>query len=250
MVGLIFIQKKKIVFFGENHETKIEIFDYETEKEKYKTAFKNFVKTIDSKEKLNSYELGIWIMLLEAANNNGIVDDEAIKTWAKDHAKEVETYADYLEDYSKRKLKQQGLLTFDTVTVWGGKSEVDITSEKGEQLFDRLIQFQNHLGDIYIGDYADDSNKLTFTEVLIWASIFGENDKITKQFEQLVPDSQEEYPVSIYSYWYWHGIYDFRSNYTAGLTSGGFSSGTSGLGGSTSAGGGAGAGGGGGGGAR
>lgn len=243
--------EEKSSFFGKKHETEIEIFDYEAEKEKYGTSFKEYVNSIKAGENPASYDLGMWLMLLDAADGTGVIDDDTIKSWAKDHAKEVEEYADYLEDYSKRKLEQNGLITFDTIKVWGQESKIAVASNEGEELFDRLIQFKNHIENANIENYVDDSKEISFTELLIWASVFGENKTINDQFENLVPEPDQESSPYIYPYWSWYGTHGFCRNYSEGLASGGFSSAaSSGLGGATSAGGGAGAGGGGGGGAR
>lgn len=243
--------EEKSGFFGKNYETEIEIFDYEVEKEKYEISFKEYVSSVKAGEQVEPYDVGIWLMLLDAADSRGMIDDGAIKAWAKNHAKEVESYADYLVDYSKLKLEQNGLVAFDTVKVWGQENKIAVASDEGEQLFNRLIQFKNHIENANIKNYVDDSKEITFTELLIWASVFGENEMIDKQFESLIPEPDQESSAYIYPYWYWYGTHGFSRNYSEGLASGGFSSAaSSGLGGATSAGGGAGAGGGGGGGAR
>lgn len=233
--------EEKSSFFEKKHETEIEIFDYEAEKEKYGTSFKEYVNRIKAGENPESYDLGMWLMLLDAADGTGLIDDDTIKSWAKDHAKEVEEYADYLEDYSKRKLEQNGLVTFDTIKVWGQESKIAVASNEGEELFDRLIQFKNHIENANIENYVDDSKEISFTDLLIWASVFGENKTINDQFENLVPEPDQDSSAYIYPYWYWYGTHGFCRNYSEGLASGGFSSAaSSGLGGATSAGGGGG----------
>lgn len=243
----------------EDYETTIELFDYEEERQKYSRSFKEYTEDIQMYEE-DTYENGLWLMLLEAADRTGFLTDDRMRRWAKKHAKEVEVYAGYLVDYSKDYLEKNGYLSFREITVWGTHHEVAVAAPKGEELFDRLVQFDNYLEEVELAGFQNETSRLSFEELLLWSVLFYRREEITDQFEDMLSEpSSMYYPEDqfIYYYWYWYGMSGFLENWTNGLASGGFythdtsgSSGAAGMGGSTSFGGGFGAGGGGGGGAR
>lgn len=241
--------------FGDDYDTEIEILNYSKERASYPQSFKEFVDNIETNPEAK-YETGLWLMLLDASNSSGFIEDDKMKKWAKKHAKEVGEFADYLIDYSKEYLEKEGLISFGKVDVWGAKHEVAVASPEGDELFDRLVQFDNYLEEIELEGFADNTNPFSFEEFLFWNTLYYRSEEITEEFKEMVPNPNDISGENqfIYHYWYWNGVTGFRNNWSSGLESGGFnssaSSAVSGTGGSTSFGGGGGAGGGGGGGTR
>lgn len=249
--------RKEDKLFGTGFDTRIEILHYQEEREQYSDSFAEMVSQLPLHSE-EVYETGLWMMLLDAADETGMVSDERMNRWAKAHAKEVEEYADYLEDYSKDYLEAHNLIAFEDIHVWGSKHEVAKASHAGDELFDRLIQFDHYLEEVELEGFQDTTRRLSIEEYLLWSALYYRSEEITKQFKEMIPDTadygySEDYPF-VYYYWYWNGMYGFRRNWSSGLASGGFhsaaSSAAAGGGGATSFGGGGGAGGGGGGGAR
>lgn len=247
---------KKEKHFGEEFDTVIEIVDYKTERLRYDRSFAEMIEQLP----LNmdeTYEAGLWIMLLDAADRTGSISDDRMKRWAKEHAKEVEEYANYLKDYSKDYLEDHGLVTFEEIYVWGQPHEVAKASAEGDELFDHLVQFDNYLEEVELTGMLDEAKGMSVREYLVWSVLYYRREEISKQFKELMPEPEyyDEGSPYISYYWYWYGMTGFRNNWSSGLQSGGFysqnSSGAAGgMGGPTSFGGGMGAGGGGGGGAR
>lgn len=248
--------EKRKAFFEDTFYTDLEILDYEEERQFDGRSFAEFIEALQDKDGKESYEVGLWLMLLNAADKNGLVNDERIKKWAKRHADEVEEYADYLTDYSKDYLEEQGLLRFEEVEVWGKKNETVIASAEGNRLFDHLVQFRNYLEKTDLLGFEKNFSRLSLEDFLLWSTLYARSEEITQQFKELTPDPNVYYTNQqpLYYYWYWNGASGIRHNWSTGLSSGGFHSAASsasvGAGGATSVGGGGGAGGGGGGGAR
>lgn len=247
---------KKESVFSDKFDTVIQIVDYDTVRQRYRISFAEITGNLPLAQEL-TYEMGLWVMLLDAADASGRVTDDSMKKWAKKHAKEVEEYADYLIDYSKDYLEEKELIRFDEVTVWGQNHEVAISSDVGDQLFERLVQFDNYLKKVELTEVQEHDRYLSVEEFLLWSTLYYRSEEITEQFKKLMPEPSSHYEETpfVYHYWYWNGMYGFRQNWSSGLASGGFhstmsSSAAGGTGGATSFGGGAGAGGGGGGGAR
>lgn len=252
--------KKETLFGKDEFDTIIEIVDYEKERRLYDTSFTELVARLPLSGE-QTYETGLWIMLLSAADKAGFISDDQIKRWAKTHAEDVEEYADYLTEYSKTLLDEKGIITFEEVTVWSTNHEVAKASAEGDRLFDQLIQFDNYLEEVELTGFLDESKGMSVKDYLIWSVLYYRREEISKQFKELMPEPEVYAESGSYAYsympyyWYWYGVGGFRDNWSTGLVSGGFhsqnaSSGASGTGGSTSFGGGMGAGGGGGGGAR
>ncbi len=246
---------KEKSLFNDGFDTEIEILHFEEERARYPQSFKEFVDNLETNHE-ETYESGLWIMLMDASNSKGIIKDDEMKKWARKHAKEVGKFADYLIDYSKEYLEKESLISFGKVDVWGAKHEVAVASPEGDKLFDRLVQFDNYLEEIDLEGFTNNTNPFSFEEFLFWNTLYYRSEEITKEFKEMVPnpDGISGENQFIYHYWYWNGVTGFRNNWSSGLESGGFhssaSSAVSGTGGSTSFGGGGGAGGGGGGGAR
>lgn len=138
--------------------------------------------------------------------------------------------------------------------MFGFLQSITVSSKEGEQLADRLIQFDNYLKESDINQFSNASKPLSLKDMMLWSALLGKSDKVSKKLEDLVPEDRYEEDQVYLQFWY--GTYYTRASWTTGLASGGFHSSTSaataagGSGGATGVGGGAGAGGGGGGGAR
>ncbi|WP_035054213.1 DUF2207 domain-containing protein [Carnobacterium pleistocenium] len=240
--------------FSNDFDTEIEILHFEEERARYPQSFRDYIAHLETNKE--TYETGLWLMLLDASNGNGFIEDTNMKKWARKYAKEVGKFADYLLDYSKEYLEKENLISFGKVDVWGAKHDVAVASPEGDKLFDRLVQFDNYLEEIDLKGFANNTNPFTFEEFLFWNTLYFRSEEITDEFKEMIPSPNDVAGDNsfIYYYWYWNGMTGFRQNWSSGLASGGFhsnaSSATSGTGGSTSFGGGGGAGGGGGGGAR
>ncbi|GIO21260.1 hypothetical protein J18TS1_43600 [Oceanobacillus oncorhynchi subsp. incaldanensis] len=240
--------------FGKKYRTTLTINDMENERNKHPLTFSELTNQIEDESYEGTYEMALWTMLLDAADRNGVVTDNAIQKWGKEHAKEVSTVADYLKDYSEAYLEQQGLFSFEEIKVFGFLQSITVSSKEGEQLADRLIQFDNYLKESDINQFSNASKPLSLKDMMLWSALLGKSDKVSKKLENLVPEDRYEEDQVYLQFWY--GTYYTRASWTTGLASGGFHSSTSaataagGSGGATGVGGGAGAGGGGGGGAR
>lgn len=214
--------------FSDGFDTEIEIPHFEEERARYPQSFTKFVDKIKTNHG-ETYETGLWLMLLDASNSNGFIEDNKMKKWAKKHAKEVGKFADYLIDYSKEFLEKERLISFKEIKVWGTKSEVAIASPEGDKLFDRLVQFDNYLEEIDLEGFADNTNPFTFEEFLFWNTLYYRSEELTEEFKEMIPNPNNISGENqfIYYYWYWNGVTGFRNNWSSGLASGGFHSSSS-----------------------
>lgn len=67
--------------FGEKFDTEITIQQYEEERRLHPESFSDHVENLETSNE--SYEMGLWLMLLDAANSNGVVGDDRIKNGLK-----------------------------------------------------------------------------------------------------------------------------------------------------------------------
>lgn len=239
----------------------IEIRHFAEESERNPQPFSELVQDMKKKKRLR-YETGLWTMLLDAADETGMVTEDAMAAWTKDYAKDVEKFQNYLLDYSKDYLLKNGYIVLKEVQVWGRKHEVVSLTDKGMDLMTRLVQFDHYLEEVELVGLEKGTSQLSFADLLFWSVLFSRRDEITDQFDEMLDNNAhyDQHTYFGYYYYYWYGMTGFQDNWNKGLASGGFhshnasmytgSSGSSGSGGFTSVGGGGGAGGGGGGGAR
>lgn len=236
---------------GDTPETTITILNFEEESRLHSQTFGEHVKE-STGGRSGSYELGMWIMLLDAADRAGFVTGKRMGDWAGAHASELGDYAAYLEDYSKDYLIRNGYITLREVEVWGRRHEIVVATEAGEQLLDRLTQFENYLAEMETKGFPEEADKLTFGELLFWSALYSRIGEVSELLEAMLQAQGGDYGTGgfYHYYWYWNGMAGFHDEWYSGYHAHSSPSGSSGFGGSTSFGGGGGAGGGGGGGAR
>ncbi|WP_271400632.1 DUF2207 domain-containing protein [Salinicoccus roseus] len=227
------------------------IHDYQKLIKGYSYSFKEVSEQLEENDLEGSYEPLLWRMMLDTADDEGVIGEKALRKWSKQHAKEVGIIADEIVEYSKRWLEEHGYFKFGKDKVWGITVPIEAPTEKGSQLLDQLSQYKNYLKEDYRRIYEDDD---TYRTHIIWSLLVGEGEEVRKHLSKLTPEEegQTTYPIMMH---YYYGSYLTSQSWSKGLGQGGFSSvnssaAASGGGGSTGMGGGAGAGGGGGGGAR
>ena len=230
--------------------TSIIVKDYETEKEEYGKYFEEALKQIKNETYNGDYELLLWMMFLNAMDDHKVITKKNLEKWFKKNATDVSKVADYLEDYSKEYLEENGYIKVEKDSAAFVPFEVIIPTTKGHDLIEHFVKYSNYLQnedeDTWLERVKNDEIQ---TEELIYIYLLGVTDEIESRFKKYhLNKSEENYFYPNYFY-----LFNNTTNYiNTGLSSGGFSSSqaSSGLGGSTGMGGGAGAGGGGGGGAR
>lgn len=208
-------------------------------------SFKEISKYLKDDNLEDGYEPLLWRMLMDAADENGLIEEKSLKKWSKKNAKAVGTVADKIVEYSMSQLEADGYFEFDKKKIFGIKVAIIIPTEKGEELLNHLEQYKNYLKEDYTRVYENDDYRYH----MIWSVLVGEGEEVRKHLSKVTPkDSREAYPAYMN---YYYGPHLASQSWSEGLGQGGFnSSAASGSGGATGAGGGAGAGGGGGGGAR
>lgn len=233
---------------GKNLEkgtTEIIIHDYQKMNEDDSTSFKEVSDNLKDDDLEHGYEQLLWRMLLDAADDDGHIDEKRFTKWSKKNAKAVSTVADKIVEYSMSRLEADGYFESDTEKVFGIKVPLTIPTEKGVKLLDHLAQYKNYLKE----DYSHILENDDYRHHMIWSVLVGEGEGVKKHLSKVTPDDETEtYPAYMH---YYYGPHLASQSWSKGLGQGGFnSSAASGSGGATGAGGGAGAGGGGGGGAR
>lgn len=234
-------------------KTTITIHNFERTEAAYLTEIKAVAEMIKKKEYSGDYEVLMWRFLIEMANEDGIIDQEAMTKFSKKHAKEFGKLVDYLNEYSLKYLSDNGYLELEKHKKFGMNLTVKRPTEAGLELINHLAQYKN-----YLQNHDEEMLNNPFDETVLkdhlkWATLLGEHSKYHKLLEKLHKD--DESSTNVYPYYLYHyGSQLSRESISTGLGQGGMSSSMStaatGGGGSTGVGGGGGAGGGGGGGAR
>lgn len=192
----------------------------------------------------------IWSILEEIADLSGKVTESEMKKWSKKNAKSLSQLASEIKDDSKAILEERGYIKQDSVKVLGMTMPFVSALPQGDRLFDRIVQFENHLDELESDESLAYRQGLPEADYIIWATLYGKGSDLVERLEELYPEQWDEGVVQ-YPYFY-GGFYRysvFSQSMTAGMASGGYGA-AAGAGGATSIGGGGGAIGGGGGGAR
>lgn len=191
----------------------------------------------------SEFEQRYWDFLTSGADENGVIDNEKLKTYARVEYKTIRKIEKELTSESKEHLIKTGYLT-ETVTVFLGffGAEVVQGTERGETLFNQLVQFKNYLDDFSLLSEREMKEVALWDDLLIWASLFGIAEEVTEQLKNFYPTYFEETHIP-----YRH-VY-LMNSFSKDMSRG-YNVATGGGGGSTSVGGGGGSFGGGGGGSR
>ncbi|MBM7541228.1 DUF2207 family protein [Amphibacillus cookii] len=212
-------------------------------------VFKNEKTSIklDPRESFtHKFERRFWKILASAANDDGVVSDSKLKKWAQKNYKKIQAIDTDLPKKSKQMLIDQFYLNEIEVTYLGNmKTKVTKGTEKGEQLFNHIVQFENYLRDFSLLDEREAKEVALWDELLIWASLYGIAEQVAEQLKDFHPTYFEEGHISYADIYMMH---IFSRNMSSGYSSAVNSA--SGGGGATSFGGGGGSFGGGGGGSR
>ncbi|WP_110252098.1 DUF2207 family protein [Streptohalobacillus salinus] len=196
---------------------------------------------------VDALERRFFNVVVEAAGDDGVLEDDEIKKWSKTNYKTLETLKSDLKTTSKKYLFAEGYLYRQEVKFMGGLTAmVTKGTEEGEKLFDHLVQFRNYLKDFSLLDERVVKEVSLWEDLLIWASLYGITEEVAKQLETFYPEFIEQSQISFTDIYVAHlFISSMNSGYSSGV-----SAASRGGGGGTSFGGGGGSFGGGGGGAR
>lgn len=212
-------------------------------------VFKSEVTSIklDPRESFTApFEQRFWEILSASADTNGVVNDSKLKKWAQKNYEKIQAIETDLPVKSKETLIEQRYLEEVEVSYLGNmKTKVVKGTERGEQLFNQLVQFENYLKDFSLLDEREAREVALWDDLLIWASLYGIAEQVAEQLRDFHPHYFEESHLSYTDIYMMH---IFSRNMSSGYSSG--ASAASGGGGSTSFGGGGGSFGGGGGGSR
>lgn len=219
-----------------------------------KNLFHNLQKQVANETYEGTYEALMWSVILNAADDQGLINNEQIKDWGDDYADEIEGLADYLDPYSRNRLEAMGYFDQSDLELTMRTFHVMNPTSQGQDLIDQVIQYKNYLNKEKVKDHLSrlETDAQAYNYIL-WQTLFGKAGKIDMDLEYLSLKSTgktsidpDDHPI----YYYHYPSYAMRSSYSQGLGAGGFSSASSGAGGATGIGGGGGAGGASGGGAR
>lgn len=184
-------------------------------------------------------EKEFWDMMLEAADEEGVILEGDLKDWAEDNYSVLHQMEKDLPKDSKNFLLENGFLSEDKVKVLGFiKTDVLRTTEKGEALYNQLVQFQNFAESFERSEVSEEEIREidNWEDFLVWSSVFGLASKVVNELEGHFPEFWDDY-VEMYPYFGgYYGMYGYHSSFSRGYkagapsssSSGSFSSGSSG----------------------
>lgn len=168
---------------------KIFIHNYSSAIEGYSYTFEEVSDYLKDNDLESGYDSLLWRMLLDAADEEGFIDEKQLTKWSKKNAKKVSTVADELKEYSDRWLEANGYANYKKDKVWGITVPINAPTEKGNALLDQLVQYKNYLKEDHARIYEDDE---MYENHIIWSVLVGEGDDVRKHLLKLSPDEQND----------------------------------------------------------
>ena len=186
---------------GKNLEkgtTEIIIHEYRKMNEDDSSSFKEVSDNLKDDDLEHGYEPLLWRMLLDAADDDGHIDEKRFTKWSKKNAKAVSTVADKIVEYSLNRLEADGYFESDAEKIFGIKVPLTIPTEKGVKLLDHLVQYKNYLKEDYSHILENDDYK----HHMIWSVLVGEGEGVKKHLSKVTPDDETEtYPSHMHFYY-------------------------------------------------
>ncbi|OHW62703.1 hypothetical protein EUAN_04870 [Andreesenia angusta] len=191
-------------------------------------------------------ESRLWNMMQSAAGDDNKLEEKEFTKWAKKNYSQISSLKSELYTDSEYLLLEKGYLEQKTVKVLKVFSKTfSSATPVGDELMDKIVQYENYLRDFSLLSERQVSEVSLWENMLIWASLYGIAEEVSKQLEKLYPQFAVENHLTYTDVYVMHHFAtSFNRGYESGLSA------SSGGGGSTSLGGGGGSFGGGGGGSR
>lgn len=209
-----------------------------------------FRKKRENSLNTSHFELELWELFVAASDDKNQLTNEEMTSWAEKNGKELQALQQSLMDESQAVLIKEGYLKEKTLKFMTMKLPFMGITKKGQKLYDRLTQFENHINALKKDPSLSYRQLIEEKDFLIWASLYGKEEDVISQLEEVVPEWQTQQIEGLpYFYTGYYGIHMMSTSVHTGLSNGGYTH-TGGTGGPTSIGGGGGAIGGGGGGVR
>ncbi|SFB97532.1 Predicted membrane protein [Alkalibacterium subtropicum] len=209
-----------------------------------------FRKKRENSLNTSHFELELWEIFMKAADDKNQLTNEEMTSWAEKNGKDLQALQQSLMDESQAVLVKEGYLKEKTLRFMTMKLPFLGITKKGQKLYDRLTQFENHINALKKDPSLSYRQLIEEKDFLIWASLYGKEEDLISQLEEVVPEWQtQEIDGLPYFYTGYYGLHMMSTSVHTGLSNGGYTH-TSGTVGPTSIGGGGGAIGGGGGGVR
>lgn len=230
-------------FFSDKKKATIEIKNIEAERPMNSISFQESLELFELDE--SPFEEVLWRMLVELADDKGVIKGKGIEKWAEKNAESIEEMIDLLEEKSMLWLEENNYLNTFTLKDWGMDIEIEQLTDKGENVALEILSYKQFIEKLEEADLKESED---WASLMVWSVLFGLAEESIKELKELDP-AQFAYLEEHYPYYYgnYYGYHYFYTQSNHGLVSGGYSGGGAGI---SSAAGGMGAGGGGGGGSR
>ena len=151
----------------------------------------------DQDYEMDEFEKELYDLLMQAVDENGILDEPTLKTFGSKHTTEFNEWFKHIKDHSRDYLVEQDYLEkvkrrflFIPYTDY-------IYTGKGRLLVEKLHYFKHYLKDF--SSYETDRVE-NLDELIIWSALLGVSTKALDQFRKVYPNFEKEtffYPYMI-----------------------------------------------------
>lgn len=167
------------------------------------TVIKVGEKSIFNKEKVNfklvdmnndytGLEYDIFSAILYAAGKDMVLDEKEFSKWMKNNYKKFDDYLENAEENSRNTLLEKKYFYKDVKIGTFSKTTNITPTEKGEELIENIVKFENYLKEYSLLNSKDSYNVKIWDEYMIYAALLGIADEVEKEFKNIYPNYVEE----------------------------------------------------------
>lgn len=133
-------------------------------------------------------ESRLWNMMQSAAGSDNKLEEKEFTKWAKKNYAQISSLKSELYTDSEHLLIEKNYLEQKTVKVLKVFSKTfSSATPVGDELMDKIVQYENYLRDFSLLSERQVSEVSLWENMLIWASLYGIAEEVSKQLEKLYP---------------------------------------------------------------
>lgn len=149
-----------------------------------------FQKNIDDipPEDMDKVEKKLWRILVRAAGNDNILQEDELKDYAKSNYEELESFFEAVLDNGMKTARGKNHVEDIAEKKLIGTSHKTVLTDEGKKEFLNVIGFRKFLKDFTVINERQARDVGLWGDYLTFAALYGIADEVAEQFKELVPD--------------------------------------------------------------
>ncbi|MDN6731783.1 MAG: DUF2207 domain-containing protein, partial [Atopostipes suicloacalis] len=169
-------------FFSDKKKATIEIKNIEAERPMNSISFEESIELFELDQ--SPFEEVLWGMLVELADDKGVIKGKQIEKWAEKNAESIEEIIGLLEEKSMLWLEENNYLNTFTIKDWGADIEIEQLTDKGKKVALEILSYKQFIEKLEEADLKESED---WASLMVWSVLFGLAEESIKELKELDP---------------------------------------------------------------